>query len=83
MEKYEKVSRYKNYKNNGLNNLNYDILYQKEYGNNIHIIVDLMKSYDEKNYPDDYIIPEISKQMYKKIKKLWVVQKIQTKRMYI
>ena len=35
---YEKIYNYKNYKNNGLSNLNYDVIDKFEYDNNYHII---------------------------------------------
>jgi len=72
---YEKNANYKNFKENGLSNLNYDILYENEYKineekkNNYHIIVDLKLQESQKLYPDDYFFKEtINKDEYKKIK---------------
>ena len=64
LEKWEKISNYNNYKNNGLNNLKYDILYGNDSPDAIHIIVDLMKSYDVEYFPNDYDIPEVTKKQY-------------------
>jgi hypothetical protein len=69
-EKWEKLNNYKNYKNNGVNNLNYDILYEYEYDDTIHIIVDIMKTYDEKHLSQDYDLEDIDKKQYKKIRGL-------------
>ena len=71
---YEKNANYKNFKENGLSNLNYSILYDDEYninGNtNYHIIVDLEFDKSQKLYPDDYIFKHsVNKEDYKNIKK--------------
>ena len=75
---YEKIYNYKNYKKNGLSNLNYDVIDKFEYDNNYHIIVDLKKEEDEKLYPDDYFFKEsISKEVYKSItKKIYDIKQI-------
>jgi hypothetical protein len=70
---YEKNVNYKNFRDNGLSNLNYDILYDNNYkinDNNIyHIIVDLKLQESQKLYPNDYFFKEgISKNDYKQIK---------------
>lgn len=70
---YEKNKNYKNFKKNGLSNLNYDILYENEYNvneyKNYHIIVDIKLQESQKLYPNDYFFNEqINKQEYTKIK---------------
>ena len=70
MEKllYEKNVNYKNYKKNGLSNLNYKILDKFEYEKNHHIIVDLMLEEDKKENLELYNFKSnISKDEYKKI----------------
>lgn len=71
---YEKNADYKNYKNNGLSNLNYEILYNNSYeinkNKNIHIIVNLKLSESQKLYPEHYFFDRyIDKNKYKEIKK--------------
>jgi hypothetical protein len=70
---YEKNANYKNFKENGLSNLNYDILYNNEYKldeNRVyHIIVDLKYKESQKLYPNDYIFKDaIDKNEYRQIK---------------
>lgn len=70
---YEKNANYKNFKKNGLSNLNYNILYENNYkinnDTNYHIIVDLKLQESQKLYPDDYIFKKgISKDEYREIK---------------
>lgn len=70
---YEKNANYKNFKKNGLSNLNYTLLYENEYkfnsNNNYHIIVDLELEKSKKLYPEDYFFKEsIDKNEYRKIK---------------
>ena len=70
MEKllYEKNVNYKNYKKNGLSNLNYKILDKFEYEKNYHIIVDLMVEEDKKQNLEFYNFKSnISKDEYKRI----------------
>ena len=70
MEKllYEKNVNYKNFRNNGLSNLNYKILDKFEYEKNHHIIVDLMVEEDMKQNPELYNFKNnISKDEYKRI----------------
>ena len=76
---YEKIYNYKNYKKNGLSNLNYDVIDKFEYDNNYHIIVDLKKEEDEKLYPDDYFFKEsVNKEVYKSItKKIFDIKQIE------
>jgi hypothetical protein len=65
---YEKNVNYKNFRNNGLSNLNYKILDKFEYEKNYHIIVDLMLEEDKKQNPELYNFKSnISKDEYKKI----------------
>jgi len=59
--KWENISNYKNYKKNGLNTLHYELLYEKEFENVIHIIIDVTKQYDEKHYPHNYNLKEVKK----------------------
>lgn len=81
---YEKNANYKNFKDNGLSNLNYDILYKNEYKLNengvYHIIVDLKYKESQELYPNDYFFKKtIDKNEYKliknkateKVKKVW------------
>jgi hypothetical protein len=76
---YEKIYNYKNYKNNGLSNLNYDVIDKFEYDNNYHIIVDLKKEEAEKLYPDDYFFKKsVSKEEYKSItKRIYDIKQIE------
>ena len=67
---YEKNVNYKNYKKNGLSNLNYDVIDKFTFTNNYHIIVNLKKEESIKLYPNDYIFNKsIEKDEYKLIKK--------------
>jgi hypothetical protein len=81
---YEKNANYKDFRNNGLSNLNYDILYKTQYNSNdntnYHIIVDLKFDESQKMYPNDYFFKEsVDKNDYKviknkameKIQKIW------------
>ena len=70
---YEKNSNYKNFKENGLSNLNYDLLYENEYKINenkvYHIIVDLKLKESQKLYPNDYFFKgTVDKNEYRQIK---------------
>jgi hypothetical protein len=66
---YEKTIKYKEFKNNGLSNLNYTIKYENSYPNNYHIIVDLEKEQSEKLYPTDHFFDfTVSKEQFNKIK---------------
>lgn len=68
-EMYEKNMNYKNFKENGLNNLNYKLMNEFEYDKNYHIIVDLKKEESEKLYPQDYFFEnKYEKTEYKKLK---------------
>lgn len=63
---WEKNFDYMNYKENGLTNLNYNILYE----NNDHIIVDLLQNESIKKYPQHYNYTNtITKDEYKSLKK--------------
>lgn len=63
---YEKNMDYKNYKSNGLSNLNYDVLDEIVYENNYHVMVDLKLEEDKKLYPEHYFFKEsVSKEEYK------------------
>jgi len=65
---YEKNINYKNYKKNGLSNLNYSILDKFEYKKNHHIIVDLELEKDIKKNPEFYKFnSNITKDEYKRI----------------
>lgn len=73
---WEKNMNWKNFKQNGLNNLNYKILYTNKFKfnqkfNNYHIIVDLEQEQDIKKFPKDYIFNDlnISKDDYKNLMK--------------
>jgi hypothetical protein len=72
MTSYEKSYydfKYDGYKNNGLNNLNYEILDELHFENNYHIIVDIMKDECEKLYPKYYHFDfTLEKDEYKKFK---------------
>ena len=64
---FEKNYNYKNYKKNGLSNLNYNILYKNTFKNNYHIIVDLQMDESYKLYPKDFEFKEsILKEKYNK-----------------
>ena len=68
---YEKNINWKNFKSNGLSNLNYKILYENtsKYLNsyNYHIIVDLEYNQDKKRYPNDYeFFQSYNKDYYRK-----------------
>lgn len=68
---YEKNINWKNYKSNGLSNLNYKILYENKSkyldSLNYHIIVDLEYDKDKKKYPDDYVFTQTyNKDFYRK-----------------
>jgi len=66
---YEKNYNYKNFKENGLSNLNYEILDEIKFENNYHIMVDLKLNDAIKLYPHDYNFDKkISKEEYKKLK---------------
>jgi hypothetical protein len=66
---YEKNSNYKNFKNNGLSNINYTIKYESSYTSNYHIIVDLEKKESERLYPQDHFFDySINKDDYRKMK---------------
>jgi hypothetical protein len=70
MEKllYEKNVNYKNFRNNGLSNLNYKILDKFEYEKNHHIIVDLITEKDIKKNPEFYKFnSNITKDEYKRV----------------
>ena len=65
---WEQQLLWKNYKENGLSNLSYDILYSSKFeykGNhnhentNYHIIVDIEYEKDKEKYPNDYIFKNI------------------------
>lgn len=73
---WEKNYNWENYKQNGLTNLNYTVLYENKFAfgenincNNYHIIVDLEQDSDMKKYPNDYIFENthISKDDYKNL----------------
>jgi hypothetical protein len=67
---WEKNINYKNYKTNGLTNLNYKILDEINYKNNYHIIVDLLYDESIKKYPQDFIFPKIGeKEDHDRVKK--------------
>ena len=64
---YEKNINYKNYKTNGLNNLNYKILHKNINNNNYHYIIDLKYNDDIKKFKSDYVFEniKITKEKYK------------------
>jgi hypothetical protein len=71
---YEKGVNYKNFKQNGLTNLNYDIVYENKYNvnnnTNYHIIIDPKFMESQQKYPQDYVFKEdINKDKYRQIKK--------------
>ena len=66
---YQKNANYKKYKQNGLSNLNYEILDELNYENYFHIFVNLLYDESVKKYPHDYIFNEISGEEYDIIKK--------------
>ena len=62
---FEKNYSFKNYKKNGLSNLNYELLNEFSYKNNFHIIVDLKMEENKKLYPNDFLFREnIEKKQY-------------------
>jgi len=66
---YEKNTNYKNFRENGLSNLNYTIIDELKYEHNYHIIVDLEFEKSKKLYPHDYFFDfSIGKDEYKKFK---------------
>ena len=66
---YEKNFNYKNFKKNGLSNINYTIKYESSYASNYHIIVDLDKKESERLYPQDHFFDySINKDDYRKMK---------------
>ena len=66
---YEKNTNYKNFRENGLSNLNYTIIDEFKYEHNYHIIVDLEFEKSKKLYPHDYFFDfSIGKDEYKKFK---------------
>jgi hypothetical protein len=65
---YEKIVNYKDYINNGISTLKYNIIETLNYENNYHIIIDPLKKECEKLYPELYKFPVSSKSDYKKIK---------------
>ena len=68
---YEKNMNYKNFRENGLSNLNYSVLFEDEYKNNHHIIVDLELEKAKELYPNDYEFKQsYTKDEYKKIKNI-------------
>lgn len=73
---WEKNYNWENYKQNGLTNLNYNVLYENKFVfgdntncNNYHIIVDLKQDSDMKKYPKDYTFENthITKDDYKNL----------------
>jgi hypothetical protein len=73
---WEKNIKWENFKQNGLTNLNYSVLYSNKFkyndeSNNYHIIVDLEYEQDKKKYPNDYVFDklQITKDEYKKLMK--------------
>lgn len=69
VDTYEKIVNFKSHKNSGLLTLTYNILYEYEYKNNYHIIVDLDLEKDKKLYPNHYnFSKQVTKEEYKKFK---------------
>jgi hypothetical protein len=68
---YEKNMNYKNFRDNGLSNLNYSVLFEDEHKNNYHIIVDLELEKAKQMYPNDYEFKQsYTKDEYRKIKNI-------------
>lgn len=81
---YEKNMEFKNYKENGLTNLNYTVLYDNTFeyksNNNYHIIVDLELEQDKIRYPHDYEFKNMyDKKTYKEFinPKIYGIKKIE------
>jgi hypothetical protein len=73
---WEKNMNWKNFKQNGLTNLNYTVLYENKFKfndqfNNYHIIVDLEQDKDMKKFPNDYVFENftVEKDEYKNLMK--------------
>jgi len=65
---YEKNIEYKNYKQNGLNTLMYDVIQEFSYPNNYHIIVDPLRKKSMEKYPQLYKFSPQEKDAYNKVK---------------
>lgn len=81
---YEKNMNFMNYKENGLSNLNYTVLYENKFkyenNKNYHIIVDLELEQDKIKYPHDYEFKDMyDKKSYKEYinPKIYSIKKIE------